>query len=183
MSRTRFRIVGGAPFVGMLTAVCLMASASALANGSSGWPPSVGAQQGTGYSATLEQCTASNAAGERSATFTAQMVATSGTRRMEMRIDLQRRRPGEQSFHTVLAAGLGVWRGSEPGVTIYKYVKQISNLTAPSAYRAVVRFRWLDQRGRVIKRAGLRTAPCEQLPIVPPAPGVPTQGSPTSPGG
>jgi hypothetical protein len=113
-------------------------------------------------SVTLEQCVTSTLQAERSATFTAQMTATSATQRMGMRIELQQRLRGEGEFHTIMAPGFGVWRASEPGVKIYKYVKQVTNLTAPAAYRALVRFRWLGDRGRVLKRAELRTPRCLQ---------------------
>ena len=81
---------------------------------------------------------------------------------MAMRIELQQRMRGEADFHTVLAPGLGVWRCSEPGVKIYKYVKQVTNLAAPAAYRALVRFRWLGESGHVLKRAELHTPRCLQ---------------------
>jgi hypothetical protein len=117
---------------------------------------------GAPYSVTLEQCTTSTVQAERSATFTAQMTATGATQRMGMRIELQQRLRGESEFHTVLAPGFGVWHPSEPGVKIYKYVKQVTNLTAPAAYRAVVRFRWLGEKGHVLKRAELHTPRCIQ---------------------
>jgi hypothetical protein len=127
----------------------------------------------------LEQCATSTVQAERSATFTAQMTATGATQRMGMRIELQQRMRGESEFHMVLAPGFGVWRPSEPGVKIYKYVKQVTNLTAPAAYRALVRFRWLGDHGRVLKRAELHTPRCiqpilsaqiKQTPPVGPAP-------------
>ncbi|MFZ1155338.1 MAG: hypothetical protein WAN93_10585 [Solirubrobacteraceae bacterium] len=117
---------------------------------------------GTADSVTLEQCDTSTVQAERSATFTAQMVATSATQRMGMRIELQQRLRGEMEFHTILAPGFGVWRSSESGVKIYKYVKQVTNLDAPAAYRAVVRFRWLGEKGHVLKRAELHTQRCLQ---------------------
>ncbi len=117
---------------------------------------------GTGYSATLEQCVSSTVQAERSATFRAQMTATSATQKMAMRIELQQRLHGEADFHTVLAPGFGAWHSAEAGVTIYKYVKQVTNLSAPAAYRAVVRFRWVGDRGHVLKRAELRTPRCLQ---------------------
>jgi hypothetical protein len=115
-----------------------------------------------GYSVTLEQCVTSTVQIERSATFTAQMVATPGTQKMALRFELQERMRGETDFHTVVAPGLGAWQRSEPGVKIYKYVKQVTNLAAPAAYRAVVRFRWLGEKGRVLKRAELHTQKCLQ---------------------
>jgi hypothetical protein len=113
-------------------------------------------------SVALEQCATSTVQAERSATFTAQMSATLATQRMGMRIELQQRMRGESEFHTIAAPGFGTWHPSEPGVKIYKYVKQVTNLTAPAAYRAVVRFRWIGDRGRVLKRAELRTPRCLQ---------------------
>jgi hypothetical protein len=110
----------------------------------------------------IEQCVTSTVQAERSATFTAQMSATGATQKMAMRIELQQRLHGESGFHTLVAPGFGVWRTSEPGVKIYKYVKQVTNLAAPAAYRAVVRFRWLGEKGRVLKRAELHTQKCVQ---------------------
>jgi hypothetical protein len=115
-----------------------------------------------GYSVTLEQCVTSTVQLERSATFTAQMVATAVTEKMALRFELQERMRGETDFHTVVAPGLGGWQRSEPGVKIYKYVKQVTNLAAPAAYRAVVRFRWVGEKGRVLKRAELHTQRCVQ---------------------
>lgn len=110
----------------------------------------------------IEQCVTSTVQAERSATFTAQMAATATTQKMAMRIELQQRLHGESEFHTLAAPGFGVWRTSEPGVEIYKYVKQITNLDAPAAYRVLVRFRWLDERGHVLKHDELHSSRCVQ---------------------
>lgn len=123
---------------------------------------SVPADTTTADSVAVEQCVTSTVQAERSATFTAQMTATTATQRMGMRIELQQRMRGETEFHTIVAPGFGVWRSSEVGVKIYKYVKQVTNLAAPAAYRAVVRFRWLGDKGRVLKRAELHTIRCVQ---------------------
>jgi hypothetical protein len=134
-------------------------------------------------SVTLEQCATSTVQAERSATFTAQMSATADTQRMGMRIELQQRLHGETEFHTIVAPGFGVWRSSEPGVKIYKYVKQVTNLDAPAAYRALVHFRWIGERGHVLKRTELHTPRClqpmlsGQVTQTPPAPPV----TPTTP--
>jgi hypothetical protein len=122
-----------------------------------GAPPSA-----LGYSTMLEQCDTSTVQSERSATFAAQMVATGATQRMEIKIELQQRLRRETEYHTIVAPNLGVWRGSEPGVRIDKYVQQVTNLTAPAAYRALVRFRWLDGKGHIIKRSELYTPRCLQ---------------------
>jgi hypothetical protein len=113
-------------------------------------------------SATLEGCTTAVESAARSATFNGQMSAVPGSRRMAMQIAVQGEAPGESSFRTLAAAGLGGWRRSEVGVKIYKYVRQVTDLPAPGAYRAIVQFRWLSEKGRVIKRAVRRTAICVQ---------------------
>lgn len=157
-----------------LALVCavMVLSPLALAWGSGGGDRSQGTtwqvSSAAGYSATLEQCVASATPAQRSVTFTGEMVATDATQRMAMRIELLEHTPGQTAFHEVSAPGLGVWRGSEPGVKIYRYVKQITNLSAPAVYRAVVHFRWIGAKDRVLKRAALRTARCAQS--TPPAP-------------
>jgi hypothetical protein len=141
-----------------------------------------GASPRPSVSATLEQCVTAVSQPERSATFAGEMTAIAGSTHMEMRIDVLERLPGEALFHTVSAPGLGVWRGSAPGVKVYKYLKQVTNLSAPAFYRAAVRFRWLNARGRLMKAEELRTSRCEQPappPTVtpPPATGVPPAGA------
>jgi hypothetical protein len=140
------------------------------------------AQSGAGgdqasASATLEQCVTAVAQAERSTTFSGEMTAISGSVRMAMRIDIQEQAPGAVQFHTITAPGLGVWRGSDPGVKTYKYVKQVTNLSAPALYRAAVRFRWLNAKGHVIKVVERHTSRCAE-----PAPPASTQGSLSTPG-
>jgi hypothetical protein len=113
-------------------------------------------------SATLEQCVTASEQVERTATFSGEMTAIAGTAKMEMRIDVLERVPKEAAFHTVTAAGLGVWRVAAPGVKTYKYLKQVTNLAAPAYYRAAVRFRWLGAKGKLIRSGELRTARCLQ---------------------
>ena len=105
----------------------------------------------SGYSAMLEQCVTSTVQSERSATFTAHMVAPDTTQRMAIKIQLQQRLYGEAEYHTIAAPGLGVWHSSEPGVRIDNYVQQVTNLTAPASYRALVSFRWLNSKGHLLK--------------------------------
>jgi hypothetical protein len=116
----------------------------------------------SGYSATVEQCVTSTVPSERSVTFAAQMVATDSTQRMEIKIELQQRSRGETEYHTIAAPNLGIWRGSEPGVKIDKYVQQVTALIAPATYRALVQFRWLSDKGHLLKRAELHTSHCLQ---------------------
>jgi hypothetical protein len=114
-------------------------------------------------SATLTQCaTATIPQTERSATFAGEMTAIPGSARMQMRIDLEERIPGETQYRMVSAPALGVWHASTPGVKVFTHIQQVTNLSAPAFYRGIVRFRWVNARGRTIKAEQLRTARCEQ---------------------
>ncbi len=130
----------------------------------------------TVVTATLEQCVASGGQAERSATFTGEMNSVPGAAKMSMRIDVEERAPGEAEFHPVSAPGLGVWRAADPKVKVYKYLKQVTNLSAPASYRGLVRFRWINARGHVIKRAERLTTRCLQ-------PALPAEPSPLPPAG
>ncbi|TMM19047.1 MAG: hypothetical protein E6F96_04105 [Actinobacteria bacterium] len=132
-------------------------------------PGQSGAGPALPSTATLEQCVTSVEQLERSATFAGEMSAIPGTLRMAIRIDVQERVPGRAGFHTVTAPGLGVWRMSDPKVKIYKYLKQVTNLSAPAVYRALVRFRWESARGHMLRRAEHVTPRCEE-PAAPPVP-------------
>jgi hypothetical protein len=117
-------------------------------------------------SANVELCVTSSVQAERSATFSGEMTATAGTGRMSMRIELQERLPGEAVFRTVAAPGLGGWRSSAPGVKVYRYIKQVTDLGAPAIYRAAVRFRWLTTRGKLIRALERHTQTClEPVPL------------------
>jgi CARDB len=109
----------------------------------------------------LESCHTGSAPLERYATFAAQMGAIQGTRRMQVRFDLLEK-VGGAAYRRVSAPGLGVWRSSVPGVDIFRYRKQVANLQAPGSYRALVRFRWIGDGGKVLKSTTRRTGTCKQ---------------------
>ena len=162
---------------GALTSACV-AQASAATVPVDWTPLAAQTDAAGGATATVEQCVTTGEQTNRSATFSAEMTAVTATARMAMRIEVQERLPGEELFHTVSAPGLGVWRGSAPGVKIYQYVKQVTNLSAPAGYRALVRFHWLNDKGYVIKRAERHTLECVQ-----PTPAPVTPSAPVTPGG
>jgi len=144
----------------------------------------LGAQQVTSpvagsASAALEECVTATVQELRAVAFSAEMTAVPGTMRMAMRIDLEERAPDELEFHTVTSSGLGVWRFSDPKVKVYKYLKQVTNVSAPAVYRGFVRFRWLNAKGHTIKRAERLTSRCLQ-PGVPPEPAEPGVASGTT---
>jgi hypothetical protein len=162
---------------GALTSACVVQASAA--TGQVDWTP-LAAQTGDagGATATVEQCVTTGEQVDRAATFSGEMTAIAGTARMAMRIEVQERLPEEELFHTVSAPGLGVWRGSASGVKIYQYVKQVTNLSSPADYRALVRFHWLNDKGYVIRRAERHTLQCAQPASVPaPAPVTPVTPS------
>jgi hypothetical protein len=129
-------------------------------------------------SASLAECaTATIPQTERAATFAGEMSSIPGSARMEIRIDLEERAPGELLYRTISAPGLGLWHSSVAGVKVFTHIQQVTNLSAPAFYRGVVRFRWLSAKGRLLKTAALRTAVCEQ-----PAPPTEATGETTTPG-
>jgi hypothetical protein len=160
-------------------ALAYVAQASA-ATAQVAWTPLAAQTDAAGGAAAMvEQCVTIGEQTNRSATFSAEMMAIAGTARMAMRIEVQERLPGEELFHTVSAPGLGVWRGSAPGVKIYQYVKQVTNLSFPATYRALVRYHWLNDKGYVIRRAERHTLQCVQPASVP----VPAPITPATPSG
>ncbi|MGH2853895.1 MAG: hypothetical protein ACRDLF_06850 [Solirubrobacteraceae bacterium] len=113
-------------------------------------------------SASVEQCVTAATQADRSVTFTGQMETIPGAHRMAMEIVVQEHGPGEVGFHTLAAAGSGTWQRSEVGLKIYKYERQVTDLPAPAGFRAIVLYRWLNERGHVIKREERRTPVCRQ---------------------
>jgi hypothetical protein len=134
-------------------------------------------------SATLTQCaTATIPQTERSATFAGEMTLITGTARMQMRLELEERIPGELQYRTVADPALGVWRGSAPGVKVFTHIQQVSNLSAPAVYRGVLHFRWVNAKGHALKTEELSTAVCEQ-PAPPPSTPSGASGTGTGTGG
>ncbi len=129
-------------------------------------------------SATLMQCLTTGEPAERSATFAGEMAMIPGAVRMTMRIELLERMSGETSYRTVVGPGLGVWRSADPGVKVYKYLKQVTNLSGPAVYRGLVGFRWQGPKGHVIKSLERRTPRCAQP--APPNSSNPSAGAPVS---
>ena len=98
----------------------------------------------------------------RAATFEARMRAKKAARRMQVRFTLQTRTREEPRWRTLPAAGFGRWLTSDRGVGRYVYTKRVVSLVAPASYRTIVRFRWLDADGDVVKSARVTSAACRQ---------------------
>lgn len=112
--------------------------------------------------AKLTECEAGRDTLRGSAVFQGAMPSVRGARRLSMRFDLERLPEGEDEWERVDAPTFGEWERSRRGVSGFVYSKRVEGLTAPAAYRAVVRFRWTDAKGRTIRRAVRRTSSCRQ---------------------
>ncbi len=159
-------------WAGALALLCLLLSTpSAMAEAAT---PSTGQAsteaQPPVAQAMLQQCVTSSAQSERSAVFSGEMNAVPGSTRMMMRIDVQEQLTGETLFHTIAAPGLGVWRSSDADVKSYRFIRQVTNLSAPGFYRALVSFRWLNARDHAVKTFTQHTPRCVQPVPAPPAP-------------
>ena len=118
--------------------------------------------------ATLELCATSVLPAERVAEFVGSMPASARATRMRMRFDLERLRPRDGQWRRLRRVpGFGGWESSAPGRAGFVFHKRVDGLLAPASYRAVVRFRWEDARGRVVRRARLRTPACAQPDLRP----------------
>jgi hypothetical protein len=125
-----------------------------------GLPPAAAAEAAA--SVKLRECAPALEPAERSATFEARMRSAHGSERMQVRFTLQVREGVLPGWRRVVADGLDEWQTSVPGVTRYSYSKTVRNLSAPAAYRAIVRFRWLDAAGDVIERSRATSRICRQ---------------------
>jgi hypothetical protein len=115
--------------------------------------------------ARLTSCTSGPTPPDRVAVFTASMPTVPGAQQMAMRFVLLERRPGWALFRRVAAPKLGVWNRSrrDPSLPGYIVTKRVEGLAAPGAYRAIVRFRWFDAQGNLLRRARRVTRVCRQL--------------------
>ena len=119
-------------------------------------------------SAELETCSTSALPAQRVASFVGSMPAMSGATRMQMRFDLQRRRPDERLWHKVPGVeGFGVWESSMSGRAGFVFHKRVDGLQVPASYRAIVRFRWLRSDGTVVRHVRKRTPACSQPDLRP----------------
>jgi hypothetical protein len=149
----------------MRRTVLLTACAAALSGGAAA--PAVAAPAPPPLAATLTSCVRSPDVAQRAASFTASMPALRRTRRMLVRFDLFQRTSATEGFTRVRVPRWGVWHRSKRGVAGFVFVKHVNGLHAPADYRAVVRFRWLDARGRVQRKARRVTRACHQPDLRP----------------
>jgi hypothetical protein len=113
-------------------------------------------------SAGVEQCVTAPTQAGRSVTFTGQMETVAGAHRMAIEIVVQEHTLEEEGFHRLTTAGLGSWQRSEAGVKIYKVRQAVTDLPAPAVFRAIVRYRWMNEKGEIIRHDERRTPLCKQ---------------------
>ncbi len=144
-----------------LTTLALMAALSGAGTGTTGTGTGT-ASPAPALTAGVEQCVTAPTQADRSVTFTGQMETVAGAHRMAIEIVVQEHTLEEEGFHTLTTAGLGSWQRSEAGVKIYKVRQAVTDLPAPAVFRAIVRYRWLNEKGEVIRHDERRTPICKQ---------------------
>ena len=114
--------------------------------------------------AKLAACQSGPAPSNRTATFVGSMPAVRGTKRMWMRFDLLARTPPATAFVAIKVPKLGVWQKSAPGRASsgFVFTQRVQGLAAPGAYRAQVRFRWYDKRGKLLRSTTRESSTCKQ---------------------
>ena len=114
--------------------------------------------------AKLAACTSGPAAVARTATFVGSMPAVAGAKRMWMRFDLLARMPPATSFVAMKVPKLGVWQKSALGRASsgFVFTQRVQALAAPGSYRALVRFRWYDKAGKLLRSTTRESSICKQ---------------------
>jgi hypothetical protein len=97
----------------------------------------------------------------RIGTFDGRMDAVDGSDRMAMSFTLQVRPSGRLRWHRVRIPGFGAWHTSAAGRERYVYTKRVEGLVGPARYRVLVRFRWLDAGGAVVRSARDASPACQ----------------------
>jgi len=106
-------------------------------------------------------CTAWEEGTPGSVKYAARMRAVPGTAAMSLRIRLLEKF-GDGRFRRASAEGLGVWRKASAGASKFRWVQEIGRLREGAVYRAVVRYRWHDADGELIRLDRRRSALCRQ---------------------
>ena len=111
--------------------------------------------------AKLAACESGSAPEDRFAVFSGAMPRE-GAAVMEMRFDLYER-VGGGAWERVALPNWGSWeRTTRRDVPGFIFTKRVEQLAAPAAFRARVRFRWSDAKGRVMQTATRTSRSCRQ---------------------
>ena len=99
---------------------------------------------------------------ERAAEFEARMGQVKDAAKLKMRFTLQARKPGKKAYRRVAAPGFSGWTTADPGTSRYVFTRRVEGLVGPARYRAMVRFKWVDARGKTILSARKFSKACRQ---------------------
>jgi hypothetical protein len=89
------------------------------------------------------------------------MSAVPGTARMWLRIRLFEK-TGDGGFERVPTEGLGVWRKSRRGASVFRYEQRVRGLHRGAVYRVVVHYRWIGEDGEPLLTTRRRSRRCSQ---------------------
>ena len=154
-----------AKWTGVVAAACLLTGAGAAVAQTPAPPPPPAPPL---LSAALETCQTSPLPAQRVASFVGSMPAIDGAARMQMRFDLERRRPYERKWRPLRGVqGFGVWETALPERAGFVFHKRVDGLRVPASYRARVRFRWSRADGSIVRRARRTTPVCAQPDLRP----------------
>jgi hypothetical protein len=158
--------MGRAKWIGSFVVACLPAGGGvAVAQPP---PPPPPPPPPIALSAALETCATSPLPVGRVASFVGSMPAIAGADRMQMRFELQRRRPAERLWRPLRGVqGFDVWESAMPGRAGFVFHKRVDGLQVPATYRASVRFRWSRADGRLVRSVWRRTPACSQPDLRP----------------
>lgn len=109
----------------------------------------------------MPSCIQAHEGTDGSVTYVARMTSVAGSTRMSLRIRLLERL-GDADFERVAAEGLNVWRKARSGAAKFRWEQEIGGLREGAVYRAVVRYRWRDADGRLIRVERRRSPKCDQ---------------------
>jgi hypothetical protein len=126
--------------------------------------PAAAQAQAPSLRAKLAACQSGPAASQRTATFVGSMPAVAGTKRMWMRFDLYARLPPATVYSRVKVPKLGVWQKSASGKASsgFVFTQRVQALVAPGSYKALVRFRWYDKAGKLLRSTTRSSSVCKQ---------------------
>jgi CARDB protein len=99
---------------------------------------------------------------DRAAEFEARMGQVEDAAKLRMRFTLQARKPGKKAYRRVAAPGFSGWTTADPGTSRYVFTRRVEGLIGPARYRAMVRFKWVDARGKTILSARRFSKACRQ---------------------
>lgn len=115
----------------------------------------------------LVACETALSQSNRFAVFEGEMRSIAGASRMQVRLQLQARTPDRVGWTRVPAPGFSVWNSASSGVRKFVYTKRVENLFAPAEYRVVVKYRWLNGSGEVVRSDERRTPVCDEPDLRP----------------